>query len=96
MTEKSKPDGAVAALPGYKVTLFHRDTGRHATENHVTILPFNRFHPVTSVPTFSPITTRLRLCGRNKSKTIIGILLSIQSENAVESITLSCCLSASR
>lgn len=42
---------------------------------------------VTSVPTFSPSTTRLRLCGRKKSKTIIGILLSMQSEKAVESIT---------
>src|ERR1043166_3678958 len=53
-------------------------------------------HPVTSVPTFSPMTTRLRLCGRNKSKTMMGILLSMQSEKAVESITLSCCRKASR
>src|SRR2546423_856584 len=44
--------------------------------------------PVTCVPTFSPITTRLRLWGRKKSKTMIGILLSMQREKAVESITL--------
>ena len=50
----------------------------------------------TSVPTFSPSTTRLRLCSLKKSKTMIGILLSMQSENAVESITFSCRCSASR
>ena len=53
-------------------------------------------YPVTSVPTFSPITTRFRLCSLKKSNTMIGILLSMQSENAVESITLSCFWSASR
>src|SRR5258708_3368622 len=51
--------------------------------------------PVTKVPNFSPNTTRRRLCGRKKSKTMIGILLSMQSENAVESITLSCFCKAS-
>src|SRR5208283_425754 len=52
--------------------------------------------PVTSVPTFSPMTTRRKLCGLKKSKTMMGILLSMQSENAVESITLSRRCNASR
>ena len=55
-----------------------------------------RSHPVTSVPTFSPMTTRRRLCGWKKSKTMMGILLSMHSEKAVESITLSCRCKASR
>ena len=45
---------------------------------------------VTNVPTFSPRMTRFRLCGLLKSKTMIGILLSMHSENAVESITFTC------
>src|SRR6266850_2929661 len=53
-------------------------------------------HAVTTVPTFSPKTTRRRLCGLNRSKTMIGILLSMQSENAVESITFNCFCKASR
>src|SRR6266576_3377365 len=53
-------------------------------------------HPVTSVPTVSPTTTRRRLWSRNRSKTMIGILLSMQREKAVESITLSCLRNASR
>ena len=44
---------------------------------------------MTSVPTRSPSTTRLRLCALKKSNTMIGILLSMQREKAVESITLS-------
>jgi len=56
----------------------------------------HKFQAVTKVPTFSPSTTLLRLCGLNRSKTTIGILLSMQSENAVESITLSCFCRASR
>jgi hypothetical protein len=44
----------------------------------------------TTVPTFSPWTTRLRLLGANKSKTTMGILLSMHREKAVESITFSC------
>ena len=50
----------------------------------------------TSVPTFSPMTTRRRLCGLLKSKTMIGILLSMHSENAVESITFNCFCNAAR
>jgi hypothetical protein len=53
-------------------------------------------HAVTTVPTFSPKTTRRRLCGLKRSKTMIGILLSMQSENAVESITFNCFWRASR
>lgn len=49
----------------------------------------------TSVPTFSPSTTRLMLCGLKRSNTMIGILLSMHSENAAESITLSCFCNAS-
>src|ERR1051325_5487785 len=52
--------------------------------------------PVTSVPTVSPMTTRRKLCGRKRSKTMIGILLSMHSEKAVESMTLSCFCRASR
>ncbi len=56
---------------------------------------YNLFHrlrnrpaqAVTSVPIFSPRTTRRRLCGLKKLKTMIGIRLSWQSEKAVESIT---------
>ena len=51
---------------------------------------------LTSVPTCSPKTTRFKLWARNKSKTMIGILLSMHNENAVESITLSCFCKASR
>ncbi len=50
---------------------------------------------VTSVPTCSPITTRFKLWGPNRSKTMIGILLSMQSEKAVASMTLSCFCRAS-
>src|ERR1700685_4292050 len=52
--------------------------------------PFQRFNFLTfqrtSVPTMSPNTTRFKLCGFAKSNTMIGILLSMHSENAVESI----------
>jgi hypothetical protein len=50
---------------------------------------------VTRVPTFSPSTTRRMLLGLNRSKTMMGILLSMQSEKAVESITFNCRCSAS-
>ena len=52
-------------------------------------------YPVTSVPIFSPLTTRLKLCSLKKSNTMIGIRLSMHIENAVESITFNRFTSAS-
>ena len=49
----------------------------------------------TSVPIFSPRMTERRLPGLNMSNTTIGTWLSIQSENAVESITFKRFTSAS-
>src|SRR6516225_6388271 len=50
---------------------------------------------VTKVPTFSPQTTFLILCGLLMSKTIIGTRLSMQRLKAVESITRSLFVNAS-
>ena len=49
----------------------------------------------TSVPILSPMTALRIACSSLRSNTRIGTLLSMQSENAVESMTLSRCLSAS-
>ena len=52
-------------------------------------------YSATIVPTFFPSTMSVKLLGLFMSKTTIGILLSMQRLNAVESITLSRCVSAS-
>jgi len=44
-------------------------------------------YPLTSVPTFSPVTTRRRLLSLFMSKTIMGKSFSMQSVKAVMSIT---------
>src|SRR6267142_1872675 len=49
----------------------------------------HRFPPLTRVPIGSPETTRLMLPFSIKLKTIIGKLLSMHREMAVESMTLS-------
>ena len=54
-----------------------------------------RAYSLTSVPTFSPRATRRRLCGLNRSNTMMGIRLSMHMENAVESMTCSRLASAS-
>ena len=55
-----------------------------------------RFNAVTVEPTRSPTTTRFKFPGTFILKTTIGILLSMQSEIAVESITESPFCSTSR
>ncbi len=67
---------------------------RQRTKSQVRHSSFPHY-PVTSVPIFSPFTTRLRLWALKKSNTMIGIRLSMHIENAVESITFSRFTSAS-
>src|SRR5262245_31586798 len=74
LTEGNKGNEGTAKLPTNPNLRFRLST----LNSQLSTPPY----PVTTVPTFSPMTTRLRLCGRNNSKTMIGILLSMQSENA--------------
>src|ERR1700739_532625 len=77
--------------------LFHGHLGfkKNVVSAHALNFYFVSDSSQTSVPTFRPSTASRKIPGLYMSNTTIGILLSMQRLNAVESITCSRLLSAS-